>query len=30
MNHTDPNCIKFSVQQTENLMQFSRETRKQG
>jgi hypothetical protein len=30
MNYTDPNCINFSVQQAEKLMQFGRETRKQG
>jgi hypothetical protein len=30
MNRTDPNCINFSIYQGEKLMQFGRETRKQG
>lgn len=30
MNRTDPNCINFSIHQEEKLMQFGRETRKQG
>jgi hypothetical protein len=30
MNRTDPNCINFSACWAEKLMQFGRETRKQG